>query len=224
MPDHDPADDKEQRSMHVAWCHQYRPACCEDLHAGEAPECVPCFAAFDAGNRSPRIVEPSDHDRAEAAGEAVWEPHENLHKDMVVDFIRDAYADQTAELANLKRAYEHGLKTLWEGVAISRLDRDAEVTDIYEYVIAELAAAKAELVTLRATTKDCCGLVGHLYEREEELYRHASTDPAEKPREHAEVSLREVRRALEIIIGWDPETQQCLEAITADQTKGGRDD
>lgn len=50
--------------------------------------------------------------------------------------IREAYLVQTTELAKLKRDYEHGLKTLWDGVTIERLE--AGGGDIFEYVIAEL--------------------------------------------------------------------------------------
>lgn len=51
------------------------------------------------------------------------------------------------EHANLKRAYEHGLKTLWAGVTVSKI----EGTDIYEYVIAELQTLRATVDKLPKT-------------------------------------------------------------------------
>lgn len=107
----------------------------------------------------------ADKDPAKALAEAIADMFActlgSVSYDQLEWKIRDAYAAQTTELAKLKRAYEHGLKTLWNGVPIDKLDRDADSRDIYEYVIAELTTAKAELETLREATHDwSCGC-GH---------------------------------------------------------------
>ncbi len=90
-----------------------------------------------------------------------------------------------------------------EGPLIECLD------DIERLMEGERAADK-EIKRLRATGNACHRLVSHLYDRETELYRHASSDPAPIPAAQAEVALREARRAIAIVMEFTSTEREYL--------------
>lgn len=84
---------------------------------------------------------------------------------------------------------------------------------------AKIEQLQAEIQNLKATGNACQRLAAHLYDREDVLYKTASLDPALIPAAHAEVSLREVRRAIKIVMAFTTQERGYLNDRTIEVEK-----